>query len=196
MIQSTKDKKKYNYRVKARNYLIENNTLYFTGFAGKKNCKLRVPFLTEKNSIISNAHINNGHLGINRTIEKIKENGFFWECLMEDVKSFINNCVKCLQIINGKEIKVNPKVIITKGPLERVVADGWELDQDLKKITGYSWVIDLIDHFSKFLMSIPVKNNNADNILFCIKQFVNYIGKPKIFQSDIITEYKNYLFNI
>ena len=33
----------------------------------------------------------------------------------------------------GKEIKVNPKVIITKGPLERVVADGWELDEDLKK---------------------------------------------------------------
>ena len=64
-----------------------------------------------------------------------------------------------------------------------------------KKITGYNWVIDLIDHFSKFLMSIPVKNNNADNILFCIKQFVNYIGKPKIFQSDNGTEYKNTLIN-
>ena len=68
-----------------RNYLIENNTLYFTGYAGKKNCKFRFPFLTEKNSIISNAHINNGHLGINHTIENIKENGFFWEYLMEDV---------------------------------------------------------------------------------------------------------------
>lgn len=79
--------------------------------------------------------------------------------------------------------------------MERVVADGWELDEDLKKITGYNWVIDLIDHFSKFLMSIPVKNNNADNIIFCIKQFVNYIGKPKIFQSDNGTEYKNTLIN-
>jgi len=114
---------------------------------------------------------------------------------MEDVKSVINNCVKCLQIKNGKEIKVNPKVIITKGPLERIVVDGWELDEDLKKITVYNWVIDLIDHFSKFLMSIPVKNNNEDNILFCIKQFVNYIGKPKIFQSDNGTEYKNTLIN-
>ena len=34
--QSTKDKKKYNYRIKARNYTIENNTLIFTGLAGKK----------------------------------------------------------------------------------------------------------------------------------------------------------------
>lgn len=41
---------------------------------------------------------------------------------------------------------------MTKGPLERVVADGWELDEYLKKITGYNWVIDLIDHFSKFLI--------------------------------------------
>ena len=114
---------------------------------------------------------------------------------MEDVKSFINNCVKCLQIKNGKEIKVNPKVIITKGPLERAVADGWESDEDLKKITGYNWIIDLTNHFSKFLMSIPVKNNNADNKLFCIKQYVNYIGKPKIFQSDNGMEYKNTIIN-
>ena len=51
------------------------------------------------------------------------------------------------------------KAIITKGPLDRLVADGWMLDNDLKSITGFNWVIDLIDHFSKFLMSIQLKNN-------------------------------------
>ena len=66
----------------------------------------------------------------------------------------------------GNIIKPKNKVLITKGPLERIVADGWMLDNDLKIITGFSWVIYLIDHFSKFLMSIPVKNNNADNILY------------------------------
>ena len=66
----------------------------------------------------------------------------------------------------GNIIKQKNKVIITKGPLERIVADGWMLENDLKSIAGFSWVIDLIDHFSKFLMSIPVKNNNADNILY------------------------------
>lgn len=45
-------------------------------------------------------------------------------------------------------------------------------------------MIDLIDHFSKFLMSIPVKNNNAENILISLKQYFNNIGMTKIFQSD------------
>ena len=52
MKQSTKNKKKFNYRNKAKNYLLENNCLYFTGYRGHKNCKLRIPFLNEKINII------------------------------------------------------------------------------------------------------------------------------------------------
>ena len=42
-------------------------------------------------------------------------------------------------------------------------------------------------------MSIPVKNNNSENILYCIKQYINYVGQPKIFQSDNRSEYNNAL---
>ena len=44
-----------------------------------------------------------------------------------------------------KKINQKTKVIVTKGPLERVVVDGWQLDNDVKNITGYTWVIDMID---------------------------------------------------
>ena len=91
----------------------------------------------------------------------------------------------------GNAIKPKAKVIITKGPLERLVADRWELDEELKTITGFNWIIDLIDHFSKFIMSIPIKNNKTNNILFCLKEFFNYIGKSLIFQSDNGSEYNN-----
>lgn len=54
--------------------------------------------------------------------------------MVEDIKDFIDNCAKC--IMSKKRKNINPKVkfIITKGLLERVVADGWELDEDLKKL--------------------------------------------------------------
>ena len=81
-----------------------------------------------------------------------------------DVKEFIDNCKECILAKKGKCIKPKDKIIITKGPLDRVVADGWELDVEIKSLTGFSWVIDIIDHFSKFLMSVPVKNNNGINI--------------------------------
>ena len=83
------------------------------------------------------------------------------------------------------------KKIISKVSLERVVIDEWELDNKLKEITGYSWVIDMIDHFSKFLISIPVKNNNSQNIEICLKKLFNTVVYPKIIKSDNVTEYKN-----
>ena len=191
MKQATKDKKKYNYRSKSKNYKIENDILYFTGLAGKNNCKLRISYLNEKNNILTLAHSNNGHIGINRTIAKIKELDYFWDFLSEDAKDYIDSCPQCIMAKKGTLIKPKAKDIITKGPLERLVADRWELDEKLKTIPGFNWIIDLIDHFSKFIMSIPIKNNKTNNILFCLKEFFNYIGKSLIFQSDNGSEYNN-----
>ena len=77
--------------------------------------------------------------------------------------------------------KINPKtkVIITRGPLERWVIDCWKLDQNLKEISRYTFVIDMIDHFSKFK---PIKKNNIAYIEN-LKTYFNTIGYPKIIQS-------------
>ena len=98
--------------------------------------------------------------------------GYYWDYLSEDVKEYIDNCPQCIMAKKGIKIKPKAKVIITKGPLERIVVDGWELDEELKSITGFNWVIDLIDHFSKFVMCIPIKNNNANIYYFVWKNFL------------------------
>jgi transposase InsO family protein len=56
-------------------------------------------------------------------------------------------------------------------------------------------VIDIIDHFTRYLWSYPVKNNNAQNALYCIKNFCMMLGYPKILQSDNGSEYKNKIFS-
>ena len=112
-----------------------------------------------------------------------------------DKKAYINDCPKCIMVKAGKNIINKPKVIISKGPLERVVIDGWELDDDLKEMTTYTRVIDMIEHFSKFLLSKPEENNNAENICVCFKLFFSAIGYPKIIQTDNGTEYKNNIIN-
>ena len=67
--------------------------------------------------------------------------------MIEDVKSFIDNCAACFFTKKSKNINLKTKVIITKGNLERLVADGWQLDEDLKSIMGYNWVIDMVEFF-------------------------------------------------
>ena len=72
------------------------NFLYFIGYGGNKNCKLKIHFLKDKNSIISKAHINNRLLEKERTNLKIKEMGYFWETMNTDVKVFIGNSTQCI----------------------------------------------------------------------------------------------------
>ena len=83
--------------------------------------------------------------------------------------------------------------IPTKGAKERYVADGWKLYPELSESTGYTWIIDIIDYFSMFMGSFPVKENNAENALIAIKEFCYYVGAPKILQTDNGLEYNTFI---
>ena len=85
-----------------------------------------------------------------------------------------------MKLKDGRKIYLLPKIIITKGAKESYSADGWALHEDMKNITFYCVVIDIIDYFSKFMTSIPIKENIAENAPLSIKEFCVYIICPKI----------------
>ena len=139
--------------------------------------------------------INNGDICENRTVDKIKEEGYKWDDMLGDVLSYINYdfiCIQCMNQKSGERIDCKSKIIITKGPKERFIIDGFQLAPITAEITGFSYVIVIIDYFSKFLKSYVIKENNAKNALLYIKNFCNYVGYPKIIQSDNSLEYKNF----
>jgi len=74
--------------------------------------------------------------------------------------------------------------------------DGWKIHNELMIVSGFAWVIDIFDHFNKYLRSFPISNNNAQNYLNYLKEFCILKGIPKILQTDNGAEYKNNLFNI
>ena len=51
-------------------------------------------------------------------------------------------------------------------------------------LSGYTFVIDIIDHFSKYMRYFNVVNNNIDNTMICFKKIDILKGFPKILQSD------------
>ena len=62
-----------------------------------------IPFEKDKFNILNNAHNNNDHLGINRTYNKIKENGYFLDNIINYIKNFIGNCPNWIKIKAGKK---------------------------------------------------------------------------------------------
>ena len=100
--------------------------------------------------------------------------------MVNDCKKHVANCTQCLLLRGGKKFTLAPKQIITKGAKDRYVVDGWKLNDELANISGYKWAIDIIDHFSKFMGSYSIEENNPVNTLICIKEFCYYVGCPHI----------------
>lgn len=77
------------------------------------------------------------------------------------------------------------------GPLDRIVSDKWELPEYIKIKTNCSFVLDIIDYFTKYLLSYPLIKKDSDSILLCIKEFTFSIGMPNILQTDNCLEFVN-----
>ena len=58
------------------------------------------------------------------------------------------------------------------------------LPKEISEVTNYKFVIDIIDHFSKWVWSYPVYEKNAIITLQCFKKFVFSFGKPNRLHTD------------
>ena len=84
----------------------------------------------------------------------IIENGYFWEGFSSEIINFIKESPICNPKHNRKKIKLPLKQIIDERPHYRYQADIWYLDDDLKTNNDYKYCLDIIDHFSKWLIAI------------------------------------------
>ena len=98
-----------------------------------------------------------------------------------------------------KQIRTGIKIIIDKGPHYGYIADLWYLAKDITRLSGYNYILDIIDHFSKRFYGYPFKTKKSDEISY-IDSFIQSFGKPVILQTDnglefCNTELNNYCIN-
>ena len=75
---------------KCDKYIIIDNTLYKKDKDYEKNfVKYKIPLEAEKINLVKKIHLDNGHLGANRTRDKIIELGFKWENMINDIIDYI-----------------------------------------------------------------------------------------------------------
>ena len=84
------------------------------------------------------------------------------------------------------------KQIITKKSRERYVIDITELNDDINdKKYNYKYILNVIDHYSKFCSSYLLESKKAEEIIICLNDFISHFGSPKHFQCDNGGEFKN-----
>ena len=113
-----------------------------------------------------------------------------------DIQEKIKLCNKCINPNKLISLIMKSKIIIDNGPHYRYVADLWYLNSEIAKYSGYKYVLDIIDHFSKWYGGYLLKNKTAEEVVKNIGRFIENFGVPKICKIDNGTEFKNNLLDI
>ena len=71
------------------------------------------------------------------------------------------------------------------------MADLWELSEELKGKSNYKYILNMIDHFSKFTQSYLLNTKESLEVFSKIRNFIETFGESKYLVTDNGKEFKN-----
>ena len=75
--------------------------------------------------------------------------------------------------------------------MQRIQFDLVDLTRYQVENEQYCWLLNIIDVFSKYAYSVPMKNKNGDTVKKKLEKYCSLFGFPKIVQSDNGMEFSN-----
>lgn len=133
-----------------------------------------------------------GHLGIKKTLARVKGR-FYWPGCKKDVTRWCRDCKQCLQKQSGNKRQGKMGHIFTSGPFEVVAMDivGPLVTTD----NGYSYILVLSDHFTRWVEAFPLKDHTAMTVAdVLVTQFICRFGIPQRIHSDQGRDFMSNLF--
>ena len=108
----------------------------------------------------------------------------------KDTENFVANCMPCAERKQGNKMGYNIKNSFTATePFEMICCD---ITGPLPNCEGYSYILGIIDVFSRYIALIPLKNISAKTVTEIIfERWIAYFGIPRIIHSDNGTQFKS-----
>ena len=91
---------------------------------------------------------------------------FYIDSIDTITKEYTNQCPECYAKFYSKKLVKKPKMIYDEGPHYRLLVDITYLDSKYySDKTNYKYIIDCIDHFSKFYWAYLIRNKTEKQLL-------------------------------
>lgn len=135
-----------------------------------------------------------GHLGVRRTIERVKQ-GFFWVGIKECVRKYCRECDECTarKLPNVGAPKVPMKEHITGSPMARIAVDILGPLTETERHNIYVLVIS--DYFTKWTTAVALPNQEAKTVVKAIvEEWICIWGTPYHIHSDQGRNFESHLF--
>lgn len=172
-------------------YIVYNDILFRNGSESNKGAKICVPkeLLV---SLIVEQHENHGHFGREKCLNSLNKH-YYNPKMKHLVSRVIAGCELC------QKSKVGPRScgamghVIPKGPNEIMCTD---LMGPLPLSRGgVSFILVMVDAFSKYVCIYAVKRATTKSILNCLlNKYIPKMGKPKAILSDNGTQFTSELW--
>ena len=135
------------------------------------------------NSVIKASHDDMGHMGLEKTLELISQ--YYWfPKLKSRVKSYIENCLRCIAF-NVKSRKIEGELhSIDKGcfPYDTVHVD--HVGPFEKSKSGFRHMLVIVDSFSKFCRLYATKSTGVEEVIRCLDDCFVCYSYPRRIVSD------------
>ena len=87
----------------------------------------------------------------------LKEAGYIWDTLREDVVKFVQNCATCQKVWQDRQGVVdNHGVLVCYKPFQRICIDFQQVSEE-PHINGYMYLCNFIDQLTGTVEIIPCK---------------------------------------
>lgn len=169
-------------------YTIENGRLYRIT---EGRWRLYLP-ADLRYDVVSTTHRELVHLGVDKTLSKIKEN-FYFPKMRDFVTKYINRCVNCMFYKTKKkgELYWHP---LDKGskPFQSIHLD--HVGPFVLTERDNKYILTVVDGFSKYVVLRAVKDVTATETVYFMREFICTYGRPERIITDRGTAFTAALF--
>ena len=182
----TKDQKRQ-LRRKCEYFILEHDQIKYLKSSGE-HLPVIFAFETDKIKDILDKEHQDSHFGIVKMTNIVNKK--YYGISKQVITDYVNSCTSCANFVPLRTINELNFVQITQ-KYDRYVIDCVDLRRYTEHNQGYSWILNIIDSFSKFLWSYKLKTKSAAEVAEALEDcFLNY-GLPVAIQADNGKEFKN-----
>lgn len=117
-----------------------------------------IPEPAQRPQILADVH-SKGHAGVRAVVEEVYKRGFWWQGLRQDVERLVGSCSAC-----QRHAVIRHGCHPLRPPAAPEVGDWIQIDLVAMptSLTGYSYILTLIDLFSSYVWMRPLKTKAAE----------------------------------
>lgn len=174
------------------NYVIKDNKLYRYVNGDTSNLRWVVP-KGARWQVCRMNHDEMGHLGLEKTLDRIKSTYWFAK-MSRFVKKYVTACIDCAY---AKKTATTKEGLLH--PIEKVELPFHTLHIDhlgpfVRSKRGNSYILTIVDAFTKFLFVRPVRNTNTQNVIRVLDDIFYMFRVPDRLISDRGSCFTSHLF--